>query len=518
MPPELRVAPPLRCPACGSTSGLWSERGSPCKVFCTHKVVDVRIVEHVCCGCSRGAPLDGSEVFILRKADFQSSQLGAFEVAFHWPLLYDAVEELMNGVHWNTSWTQQLHKYARMGIPSTDLQAFMQSLYRHFREAVQDFVDLQCLPFDDVLRCKCAVRHQNLVADGITVSCMRSCLRFCAPWLPQPAAPGEPPVQQHYGSDFKSRFALERNVREALRPLTSAGGVCELDFLSLQQIAGEHLSALLSTAAPSGVVLQSGRATCLPWAQTFLRELSANSPACAIVRPAVVPAVERFLQLVDEVESAEAAERQQKVALWTIDEQQEMERQLQLLWPAMHLAWRLVGRNEQLALRVGICGLLHQLLQARSVLLCGCRPLVLLCDLWKLKPWLAEQSRCMPCLTWQRDDTHAVKRCMTAPSLCRQAEPALRQSRHPRRHPPFSPNTFMRPLSGCQCRKIGRHICGVARRRTCEQASGHLPPHMCPAHLAALAGLCHYLQRTRRRSPKKAMKMSAPRSSTRAEL
>lgn len=175
---------------CKCSAPAWQEQITPCKVFCSHFIRDVSIVERICLTCGYKAELDGGECFILRKAWFFSQQLGGFEIGFHWPLLYDAVEELVTGTHWHTTWMRQLGKYERVGVPEADLRALMQSLYRHFREAVMDFVDLQHLPFDEVLRCTCSERHQSLVADGITVSCLRSCLRFCAPWLPSPAAPG----------------------------------------------------------------------------------------------------------------------------------------------------------------------------------------------------------------------------------------------------------------------------------------------------------------------------------------
>ena len=207
-------------------------------------------------------------------------------------------------------------------------------------------------------------------------------------------------MPQQHGSDFHARFALASDVRKALRPLTSAAGMGEQDLVSLQQIAPSDLAVVLVTGGAGGVVVQGNQARCLEWVRNLLRELSANSPACAIVRPAAVPVLQRFFDAVNEVAAAATpAERRLKAAQWSLDNQLELAHKLPLLWPSISHTWRLVATSSQPELCNGVCSLLKKLLSVRT-----CRSLcqTCMCIVLCTRPDVDHIASCVNCVLPKR--------------------------------------------------------------------------------------------------------------------
>jgi hypothetical protein len=83
------------------------------------------------------AAYDGVEDFVLRKTWFQSGILGNFELFFHWEVLYSTIYELVGGRHWYSKWLVLLMNWKRAGYNAKQLSV-LQSIYRHFRKAIQD--------------------------------------------------------------------------------------------------------------------------------------------------------------------------------------------------------------------------------------------------------------------------------------------------------------------------------------------------------------------------------------------
>jgi hypothetical protein len=209
-------------------------------------------------------------------------------------------------------------------------QDALQSLYRHFLLATLDFVELQKLPYDEVLRCQCALRHQHLIADGILVCVKAGEIHMCGPWLPEQPADGGAPVPAEFGSEYGARFAIrDRELRSLLRPLTTsaAGGWQPEELIELRErcvaIALGNVpdadlplrpvaSALLAIFGPQGVapeeVVTSDGSLLHPHLRSFLRELSAHSPACQIVHACELRPLLRCISAAYSALAAEDAE------------------------------------------------------------------------------------------------------------------------------------------------------------------------------------------------------------------
>lgn len=294
VPSELRAQPVPACPDCGS--GHLQETRTRCKVFCLSFVKETEIVEQTCaCGFHS---MDGGEAFILRKCPFSSEPLGVFELCFHWDLLFRALRMLLSGNHFYSMWTFQMQAYASQ-LEEAQLRG-LQSLARHFQEAVMDFVDMMQLPFGDVLRCRCESTHRCLVVDGLTLSVPASRLLQTVPWLPEQPGAGEERVPLKYGSDYQSRFVFRsKDVRGKLRLLTSASGASLEAYAALINLLEEPglqtLRAALATGGAGAAYIDGPVVKCLPWANTFLRELSSSSPSCIVAPLDHLPLLRRWV-------------------------------------------------------------------------------------------------------------------------------------------------------------------------------------------------------------------------------
>jgi hypothetical protein len=346
MVPQLLTAS-LQSPSCPCCGGELESKCLPAKVLCSTSVVATQIREHHCAACGFRTAYDGSEDFVLRKASFRSGALGSFELCLHWELLYSTIHELVEGRHWYSKWLSLLSSWKRAGCTAHHLAAF-QSLYRHFREATMDFECLWNLQYTELLQCRCNPQFGTLVADGITVSCRQSGLRLSGPWLPRQPAPGEAPMEQVLGSAYENRFALPvPKIRAQLRVLSSAKGMEAVDYDELMQNCAEHNLQAFANAMDAIRVQPAPNPIMPEWARGFIRELGANSPACAIVRPAALELVQRWLVVVGDVlQGVSETARRQTAQAWAHEQVGAADRDIPVLAPAMrHLLLAAVVRS-----------------------------------------------------------------------------------------------------------------------------------------------------------------------------
>jgi hypothetical protein len=255
--------------------------------------------------------VDGAEFLILRKGQYSSNDLSTFELCFTWEVLNDAINALTSkGTFVWTTWKALMQKYFISIMIHRQLTA-LHSLYRHFEAAVMDFVDLQNLPYAHVLRCKCAVRHQHLSADALMVCCKRCALCVSGPWLKEQPATGEPLVEAHFASEFADRFAIQdTQLREDLRATIAVSGCDVNDLIALwHQCARLEADSKLRGIATALTTIVVGDGLVTPNAagsqvlrenaRKFLRELSAKSPACAIVHACDVALLQRWISAVE---------------------------------------------------------------------------------------------------------------------------------------------------------------------------------------------------------------------------
>jgi hypothetical protein len=282
-------------------------------VFSCSAIHDSVIVEGAC-KCGHHAKVDGAEHLVLRKGRYSSAALGAFELCFTWDVLDDAVSHVTSkGTHFWTLWKLLMQKYDLEGVPRHEVVGLHQ-VYRHYIAAIMDFVDLQHLPYSVVLRCKCAVPYLHLGADGILVACRRRAMHLQSTWLPPLPADGDEPAAALFGSEFAQRFAVpDARLRSELRALTTATAwsaeeidavrhTCD-DLLNggrpadeAAQPAATALLALTDAAFRACITrdAEGGGIHFVEPVRLFLRELSANSPACQIVAPCDVAAVQAW--------------------------------------------------------------------------------------------------------------------------------------------------------------------------------------------------------------------------------
>jgi hypothetical protein len=203
----------------------------------------------------------------------------------------------------------------------------------HFREATMDFECLWKLNYDDVLQCSCDHPYETLIGDGITVSCRQSNLRLCGPWLPKQPVPGEDAVEQLLGSKYESRFAVPvPKLRHLLRSLSSANGMDAVMYEEVLeecarndlQTFADALNALRVLVAPNPVLPE------------WVRELGANSPACAIVCPCALGLLQDWLAVVAQVLLGEnEAVRMLAAQAWTQDHVDRAQQAVPVLVPAL---------------------------------------------------------------------------------------------------------------------------------------------------------------------------------------
>jgi hypothetical protein len=273
----------------------------------------------------RWQSFDGHECCVLRhcrsscKALFPACPEGAEpEIAFHWSLLYSACEELYKAQQWRCTWDRLCKSYEKhCEMPDSQLQA-LQKIHHHFRAAVMDFVDLQKLPYREVLSCRCPNKGACLVADGI---CLGPRLRnqyIVMPCHP-PMADGTP---LKHGSKHSDRMLIKNEkLRQLLFQLSLAEGQTVQDYVQLQELARQHcapsladciLQLTLVTGQPSDLVfLQDNRYFARDAvklrrgvqpsaAQQLFHELGCNSPACSILRLKCCEQLQLWRQLVQQ--------------------------------------------------------------------------------------------------------------------------------------------------------------------------------------------------------------------------
>lgn len=317
------------CRRCGSSH--LRPKLSNCLVFSENAVLDSSIDEDVCQACGWEA-FDGAEHFVVRKCSFTSALLGQVELCFHYDLLYKTMQELVEGQHWHNKWVRQLEAYRHCGMAVDQLCA-LSSVYRHFREVCIDFVELQHLNYSQMLVCKCLQRHQHLVADGITIACPLKKLYLAGPWLPQG---DEGLLMQHHGSTYHERFAIpDSQMRQHLRELSHSAGLDGAAFASLLQscdrMERHGLADLLEFLCPQ----VGGNHKTVQWAQPLVRELGANSPACAIVPASDITLVQRWVTLTKEAVAAPLAARRALLGAWTAEQDLRVRCSMPKLWRPM---------------------------------------------------------------------------------------------------------------------------------------------------------------------------------------
>lgn len=229
-PPEARRV----CPACAIP--MMSDPPKKAQLCGVAAFTDLVIVHYHCSQCSHQQAVDGSEQFLLRKQQFKSKVLGDFELCFSWHLLYDALSRLRTGDLFYHIFVSYLSAWKRYSIGDRHLCA-MQSIYRHFKEAIMDCVDLMQLPYLD-MRCTCS--GSFLIADGVACGTRNDRMCCFGGWLVQPSPTGEL-MPAMFGSDSKKRFVLrEKEVRAALRPMTRKGGGTSEHLMELQHQCDKH--------------------------------------------------------------------------------------------------------------------------------------------------------------------------------------------------------------------------------------------------------------------------------------
>jgi hypothetical protein len=238
---------------------------------------------------------DGSEECVVRKATFSSVVLGhPVDLCFSWQLLYASIDRLVKGDHFYTLWVEAMQAYDRAGWSDQKL-AMLQSVYRHFREAMMDGADLMPMLWEDIFTCQCNNPTGSVVIDALTIACQLRRMNFVGPWLPRPAAEGAPPVPAQCGSEYSARFAVpDAAMRSGLRELSHKEGLpadkfeAVLETCRRPEVAQGHIADLLEALAalsrqPDG---EDGNVVMLPWVRELLYELGAHTPACALVHHA----------------------------------------------------------------------------------------------------------------------------------------------------------------------------------------------------------------------------------------
>jgi hypothetical protein len=225
-----------------------------------------------------------------------------------------------------------------------------------------DFECLWGLDYREVLHCQCARPGSTRVADGIMVSCKAALMCMYAPFLPKQPPAGKERVPQQHGSLYELRFAIpHKKVRELLVQASSVDGISATAFEVLGTWC-EHL--VLTELDEDSVAIQEPNQVqplmpgcCRP----LLRELGAESAACAIVPPAADTLVQEWVNIVEQVLACEEwAERREAVKQWTLQLKEEARDCLPVLFPTtweVHSIAVLGGRGTITSEHVGF--LLH---------------------------------------------------------------------------------------------------------------------------------------------------------------
>lgn len=221
---------------------------------------------------------------------------GTTTIAFHWHLLYTAIEQLGQCEKWWTIWSTHIKLYDRDETHTTAQLASLGFLHTHFVQATMDFLQLTAFDFASAMQCQCPQGCTGIVADGITVSCKVNNLHMSAPFTPSPES-----KQLWQGSTFQERIYVPNSkVRALLRTLVSADTQFELPYDQWDALAellnenGQHgpLEKILVLTCPES---RSGAHVSSECVRPLLHALSTNVPACVIIRPAQVDVVKRFV-------------------------------------------------------------------------------------------------------------------------------------------------------------------------------------------------------------------------------
>jgi hypothetical protein len=178
LPEVLQTKPRLdSCPGCDEAD--LQDVCTPCHAFWSLDITLTNICEQKCGRCGYQTEYDGGEDFHLRTCWFKSQLHGSYKICFHWGLLYDTILQLVEVVHWYSTWLRQM-AYQRAGTSEVELMS-LQSVYKHFSEACIDFECLWAVDYRDVLRCQCARPGSMRVADVIKNPCKFALMRMYAP-------------------------------------------------------------------------------------------------------------------------------------------------------------------------------------------------------------------------------------------------------------------------------------------------------------------------------------------------
>lgn len=286
------------CPRCHVNC---EEKKSHAKLFCILEVEDITIVDYVCPSqCGYAQRLDGGEYCMLRKQTTRSAALGHYEAVFTWELLYYMRDQIETGVFYYSILKQLMKFYERSQWREIQLCG-LQSLYSILKEAFMDFIDLMKLPLNHRW---CTCEGDHLIADGVTVATRRGSMNFNGDWYPKVQLQGQPQVKALFGSKHQDRFAVtDKTVRTLLRPLTSTEGCHYAQVNELREVCKEchgGMKHLFGDNFPSPAIqsfldeLETGSWRVPKWSRGFLREISAESPALAILPVKDIPLLQHW--------------------------------------------------------------------------------------------------------------------------------------------------------------------------------------------------------------------------------
>ena len=217
-------------------------------------------------------------------------------IAFHWQLLYSALDSLGDAQNWWQIWLRYIMQYESVGSHTDAQLAALAFLHKHFQQATMDMVGLMPIDFATELSCQCTGPCNEIVADGLTVSIDNSNLHIIAPFTPSQES-----TQLMGGSDFRQRVYVPiPAARKLLRTLTLAESkhrLSEVDWETLTRHLQKTHPALRDILVATCRNTDDGDFECPhEWARVFFRALSTNASACVIIKPAQFPLVEQFLK------------------------------------------------------------------------------------------------------------------------------------------------------------------------------------------------------------------------------
>lgn len=471
VPNRLLPAAGLQCPACMSAM---KEVPLCAKVFATTYMRDVVIIEGVCPECGETAHCDGAEHLVLRKGRYSSAALGTTELCFTWEFMNRSIEQFTSkGVHFWTMWKQQMKEYNVKDVPNHVI-AGLHQLYRHFIAAIMDFVDLQQLPYSRVLRCKCAEPHQHLVSDGILVSCRRRFMHLQTAWGPELPADGEEVVPALFGSEYAQRFAVpDSRLRKELRAMTTQKGFTAEEVTAVRQTCQDLLQGgrpadvpVLPAAEALLILTDHVHNACILQHQPdddnthfkecvrgLVRELSSSSPACQVVPPADLAAVQSWqVALHDALAADSPAAAVAACSVFMTEHRSSLEDSAPLLEPCLthvlHLAAQQQPGNDI------VCSAVFKLVDSLVGVRCRSRT------------WLASPG-CL--IAWHGDRLRQPDECA---GVCRLQSRALSPSASPRCCRNFSLQTSMRSARVRRPQRAWTRL----RRHTSALVFGHRRP------------------------------------------